>query len=92
MDVYINRLLKHVGSYAAELGGLDVITFTAGIVDNDDDVRRELAEALAPFDVKIDIEANKAASRNRASCPLPTQPSPSSSTRPTRSWRSRARR
>ena len=90
MDVYINRLLKHVGSYAAELGGLDVITFTAGIGENDD-VRRELAEALAPFDVKIDVEANKAASRNRASCPLPTQPSPSLSTRPMRSWRSPAR-
>ena len=49
MDVYINRLLKYVGSYAAELGGLDVITFTAGIGENDDDVRRELAEALAPL-------------------------------------------
>ena len=59
MDVYINRLLKYVGSYAAELGGLDVITFTAGIGENDDDVRRELAEALAPFGVKIDVEANK---------------------------------
>ena len=58
MDVYINRLLKYVGSYAAELGGLDVITFTAGIGENDD-VRRELAEALAPFGVKIDVEANK---------------------------------
>ena len=91
MDVYINRLLKYVGSYAAELGGLDVITFTASIGENDDDVRRELAEALAPFGVKIDVEANKAASRNRASYPLPTQPSPSSSTRPTRSWRSPAR-
>ena len=59
MDVYINRLLKYVGSYAAELGGLDVITFTAGIGENDADVRRELAEALAPFGVKIDVEANK---------------------------------
>ena len=59
MDVYINRLLKYVGSYAAELGGLDVITFTASIGENDDDVRRELAEALAPFGVKIDVEANK---------------------------------
>ena len=59
MDVYINRLLKYVGSYTAELGGLDVITFTAGIGENDDDVRRELAEALAPFGVKIDVEANK---------------------------------
>ena len=59
MDVYINRLLKYVGSYTAELGGLDVITFTAGIGENDHDVRRELAEALAPFGVKIDVEANK---------------------------------
>ena len=62
MDVYINRLLKYVGSYAAELGGLDVITFTAGIGENDSDVRRELAEALAPFGVTIDVDANKARS------------------------------
>ena len=59
MDVYINRLLKYVGSYTAELGGLDVITFTAGIGENDAAVRRELAEALAPFSVKIDVEANQ---------------------------------
>lgn len=58
MDVYINRLVKYVGSYAAELGGLDVITFTAGIGENDWDVRRELAEALEPFGVKIDLEKN----------------------------------
>ena len=62
MDVYVNRLLKYVGSYTAELGGLDVITFTAGIGENDSDVRRELAEALAPFGVTIDVEANKARS------------------------------
>lgn len=58
MDVYINRLLKYVGSYTAELGGLDVITFTAGIGENDWDVRKELAQALEPFGVKIDLAAN----------------------------------
>ena len=62
MDVYVNRLLKYVGSYTAELGGLDVNTFTAGIGENDVHVRRELAEALSPFGVKIDVEANKAPS------------------------------
>ncbi|WP_026430654.1 acetate/propionate family kinase [Schaalia georgiae] len=62
MDIYINRLVKYVGSYTAELGGLDVITFTAGIGENDMNVRRELAEALSPFGVKIDVEANKAPS------------------------------
>lgn len=59
MDVYINRLLKYVGAYTAELGGLDVITFTAGIGENDWRVRRELAEALAPFGVKIDVDKNE---------------------------------
>ncbi|MCI6410167.1 acetate/propionate family kinase, partial [Schaalia hyovaginalis] len=59
MDIYINRLLKYVGSYTAELGGLDVITFTAGIGENDWRVRRELAEALEPFGVKIDVEKNE---------------------------------
>lgn len=59
MDIYITRLLKYVGSYTAELGGLDVISFTAGIGENDWRVRRELAEALAPFGVKIDVEKNE---------------------------------
>ncbi|WP_022867566.1 acetate/propionate family kinase [Schaalia vaccimaxillae] len=62
MDVYINRLLKYVGSYTAELGGLDVITFTAGIGENDAAIRSELAEALAPFGVKMDEEKNTARS------------------------------
>ncbi|WP_276671693.1 acetate/propionate family kinase [Schaalia cardiffensis] len=59
MDIYVNRLLKYVGSYTAELGGLDVMSFTAGIGENDSGVRRELAEALAPFGVKIDVEKNE---------------------------------
>ena len=77
MDVYINRLLKYVGSYTAELGGLDVITFTAGIGENDAAVRRELAEALAPFGVKIDVEANQGRHQGAAHrVPLPTRPLP----------------
>lgn len=59
MDVYIQRLVKYVGAYTAELGGLDAIAFTAGIGENDWNVRRELAEALAPFGVKIDCEKNE---------------------------------
>lgn len=58
LDIYIHRLVKYIGSYAAVMGGLDVITFTAGIGENDDLVRAEVLERLAPFGLTIDPELN----------------------------------
>ena len=63
MDVYINRLLKYVGSYSAELGGLDVITFTAGIGENDSRVRAELCGRLAHMGIRFDAGANAVRAR-----------------------------
>ena len=40
-DVYIHRLRKYIGAYMALLGGTDVITFTAGVGENDAAVRRD---------------------------------------------------
>lgn len=65
MDVYVNRIIKYIGAYTAEMGGVDVLTFTAGIGENDIDLRREVCERLKPFGVELDEEAN-----NRR----PTQP------------------
>lgn len=58
MDVYINRIVKYIGAFTAEMGGVDVITFTAGIGEKDYDVRREVCEHLSPFGVILDREAN----------------------------------
>ena len=58
LDIYVTRIIKYIGSYTAELGGLDVITFTAGIGENDADLRREVCERLLPFGVRIDNEIN----------------------------------
>ena len=58
LDIYVTRIIKYIGSYTAELGGLDVITFTAGIGENDADLRREVCERLLPFGVRIDDEIN----------------------------------
>ncbi|HWV49279.1 MAG TPA: acetate kinase [Microbacterium sp.] len=58
-DVYIHRLRAYVGAYIAQLGGVDVISFTAGVGENAARVR---AEALATFGflgVEIDTEANE---------------------------------
>ena len=58
LDIYVTRIIKYIGSYTAELGGLDVITFTAGIGENDADLRREVCERLLPFGVRINDEVN----------------------------------
>lgn len=57
-DIFINRVVRYVGSYIAEMGGVDAIVFTAGIGENDKGIRAELAEKLACFGVKIDDAKN----------------------------------
>lgn len=64
LDVYINRIVKYIGAYTAEMGGVDVISFTAGIGENDIEIRREICKRLEPLGVLIDKEANNQRPRN----------------------------
>lgn len=59
LQAYQQRLLKYIGAYTFELGGLDVLTFTAGIGENDYRTRRRLCEKLEFMGVKIDNERNE---------------------------------
>lgn len=59
LDIYLHRLLRYIGAYTTEMGGVDAIAFTAGIGENDSPLRRELGERLAPFGIKLDLEANE---------------------------------
>ena len=58
LDVYIHRIVGYIGNYTAQMGGLDLITFTAGVGENSSEVRRMVCERLKPFGVKIDEEKN----------------------------------
>ena len=58
LDVYVHRLAFYIGGYAALLGGLDAITFTAGVGENSAEVRREVCARLAVFGVELDQDAN----------------------------------
>ena len=62
IDVYVHRLLKYVGAYTAVMGGVDAITFTAGIGENDARLRAELCRRLDYLGVRINAEANAARS------------------------------
>jgi acetate kinase len=62
LDVYVHRLKKYVGAYAAVMGGLDVLTFTAGVGENDPVVRAETAAGLAFLGIEVDPARNEASS------------------------------
>jgi acetate kinase len=57
-DVYLHRLRKYIGAYMAVLGGTDVITFTAGVGENDAAVRRDVMAGMAALGVELDEHLN----------------------------------
>lgn len=52
------RVKKYIGSYAAAMGGVDAIVFTAGIGENAKDVRKDVMEDMEFLGIEIDEEAN----------------------------------
>lgn len=64
LGVYIHRLVKYVGGYTAVLGGLDTLTFTAGVGENDAKIRSELCERLAYLGIELDEDANQVRSKD----------------------------
>lgn len=58
LDMFAYQTKKFVGSYAAAMGGLDCIVFTAGIGENTPVVRAGVCEGLEFLGVKLDKTAN----------------------------------
>jgi acetate kinase len=61
IDVFVHRLRKYVGAYAAELGGADAIVFTGGIGENSALVRAQVCDRLGYMGVDLDAERNASA-------------------------------
>ncbi|MBQ9076834.1 MAG: acetate kinase [Muribaculaceae bacterium] len=58
LDMYEQRILKYIGAYAAEMGGVDIIVFTGGVGENQTGVRENVCAPLAFMGVEIDSELN----------------------------------
>lgn len=58
-DMYCYRVRKYVGSYAAAMNGCDIIVFTAGVGENQADMRESVCNGLSFMGVEIDTEKNK---------------------------------
>lgn len=64
LDVYAHRLRKYIGAYAAVMGGLDAVTFTAGVGENDSEVRAAACRGLEFLGIHLDAERNAVRSRD----------------------------
>lgn len=62
-DVYIHRLRAYAGAYIAQLGGVDVVSFTAGVGENAAPVRAESMATLGFAGIEIDPQRNVARER-----------------------------
>jgi acetate kinase len=63
IDVYCYRIRKYVGAYAAVLGRVDALVFTAGIGENSPAVRAGVCSGLDRLGIRIDQARNGARSR-----------------------------
>ena len=58
LDMYEQRIIKYIGAYAAEMGGVDIIVFTGGVGENQTGVRENVCKPLAFMGVEIDTALN----------------------------------
>ena len=59
IDKFIYAVKKYIGAYAASMGGVDAISFSAGTGENRDDIREQIMEGLDFLGVEFDKDANK---------------------------------
>lgn len=59
VKVFVNRIVKYIGQYIAEMDGVDALVFTAGIGENSAPIRQMIADKLQFFGVALDKEANQ---------------------------------
>ena len=57
-DMLIYGIKKYIGSYAAAMSGVDIIVFTAGIGENNNDLRARVMDGMEYLGAKLDPEKN----------------------------------
>ena len=58
LEMYEHRIIKYLGAYAAEMGGVDIIVFTGGVGENQCGLRANVCRPLEFLGVKLNEEVN----------------------------------
>lgn len=59
LDIFTSRVKQTIGAYAAELGGVDAVVFTAGIGENSSYIRKNCCEGLGFIGIELDKKNNE---------------------------------
>lgn len=59
LEMYNYRIKKYVGAYAAAMGGVDIVVFTAGVGENQASMRSEVCKDMDWMGIKLDESVNK---------------------------------
>lgn len=58
LDMYEQRIIKYIGAYAAEMGGVDIIVFTGGVGENQTGLRANVCAPLGFMGITLDKDVN----------------------------------
>ncbi|MCX8057904.1 MAG: acetate kinase [Spirochaetes bacterium] len=58
LDIYVYKVKKYIGAYIAALGEVDALIFTAGVGENDSEIRERVCENMENFGIKLDLKKN----------------------------------
>lgn len=59
LDVFVHKVKKYIGAYAAVMNGVDAIIFTAGLGENSGYIRSEICKDMCFLGIELDEEKNK---------------------------------
>ncbi len=59
LEMYAYRIKKYIGAYAAAMGGVDIVVFTAGVGEHQWDIRKAATEGLEFLGIEMDAEKNR---------------------------------
>jgi len=65
VDIFCYRVRKYIGAYAATMGGLDAVVFTAGIGENAPEIRRDCVRGLEFIGLHLDEASNNSIGDDR---------------------------
>lgn len=57
-DMYVYRVKKYIGAYAAAMNGVDTIVFTAGVGENSSELRKAICDGISFLGIELDDEIN----------------------------------
>ena len=59
LEMYNYRVKKYIGAYAAAMGGCDILVFTAGVGENQFELRENVCKNMEYMGIKLDVEKNR---------------------------------